>query len=36
MDSSEGLLWSCKVSGCSVNDMLVFFLYVFKEDSKVA
>ena len=36
MNSPEEQLWSCKVSGCSVKDMPVFFLYAVKEDSKIA
>jgi len=34
IDSMEWQLWSCMVSGCSVNVMPVFFSYSLKADSK--
>lgn len=36
IDSTERQFWSCKVSGCSANDMPVFVLYPCKVDAKSA
>jgi len=36
MDSTEWQFWSCKVSGCSANDMPVHFVYACKVDAKSA